>query len=58
MDLKEFRTTEFSALFGAFGAVVLIFSVFILTNWVKPAYAALISVALYILYMLLCKHFL
>lgn len=58
MDLEEFRSTEFNAIFGAFGAVVLILSVFILTNWIKPVYAALISVALYIIYMLLCKHFL
>lgn len=58
MNLKEFRTTEFNAIFGAFGAVVLILFVFILTNWIKPAYAAPISVALYIIYMLSCKHFL
>ncbi|MDD9149815.1 MULTISPECIES: GlpM family protein [unclassified Sporolactobacillus] len=58
MDLKEFRATEFNAVFGAVGAVVLILSVFILTNWFKPVYAAFIAAVLYIIYMLLCKHFL
>jgi uncharacterized membrane protein (GlpM family) len=58
MDTDEFRTTEFNGIFGSFGAVVLMFSVFLLTAWIKPVYAAFISVALYIAYMLVCRRYL
>ncbi|MCO7124366.1 GlpM family protein [Sporolactobacillus shoreicorticis] len=58
MNVEEFRTTEFNGLFGAFGAVVLIFSVFLLTNWMKPVNAVILSVGIYVIYMASCKYFL
>ncbi|WP_416825803.1 GlpM family protein [Ectobacillus polymachus] len=58
MDIKEFRITQKFAIFGALGAVILVFSVYILSNWIKPTQAAIISLMVYIMYMFLCKHFL
>ncbi|WP_445505802.1 GlpM family protein [Niallia sp. 03091] len=58
MDIKEFRITQVNAIFGALGAVILLLSVFILTNWMRPIFAVLISLAIYISYMLICKYFL
>ncbi|MFT8710309.1 MAG: GlpM family protein [Sporolactobacillus sp.] len=58
MNLREFRTTEWSGIFGAFGAVVLMTSVFLLTNWFRPIYAAVLSVGIYLIYMLSCKYLL
>lgn len=58
MTLKDFRLTQRNAIFGAIGAVILLLSVFILTNWIKPIHAVLISLAIYLIYMLMCKYFL
>jgi uncharacterized membrane protein (GlpM family) len=58
MSVVEFRAAEFNGIFGAFGAVVLMAAVFLLTGWIRPIYAALIAVAFYGSYMLLCHTYL
>ncbi|MCL1631968.1 GlpM family protein [Sporolactobacillus sp. CPB3-1] len=58
MNVEEFRTTEFDGIFGAFGAVVLIFSVFFLTNWLRPVNAVILSAGIYLIYMASCKYLL
>ncbi|MFX3619146.1 MAG: GlpM family protein [Sporolactobacillus sp.] len=58
MNVQEFRTTEFNGIFGALGAVVLIFCVFLLTHWIKPVNAAFISVGVYLAYMVSCRYLL
>jgi uncharacterized membrane protein (GlpM family) len=57
MDISNFRITQRNAIFGAFGAVVLTSSIFILTKWFKPPHAVLFAVIIYILYMIGCKIF-
>ncbi|MDF2858508.1 MAG: hypothetical protein K0Q87_4359 [Neobacillus sp.] len=34
-NVQEFKTTEFNDIFGALGAIVLMFCVFLLTNWIN-----------------------
>ncbi|MBE5103435.1 MULTISPECIES: GlpM family protein [Priestia] len=55
MNIKDFRLTQKSAIFGSFGAVILISLIFILTNWLKPLYAVICAFIIYILYMVGCK---
>jgi uncharacterized membrane protein (GlpM family) len=57
MDITNFRITQRNAIFGAFGAVVLTSSIFILTKSLKPPHAVLFAVIIYILYMIGCKIF-
>ena len=57
MNIKDFRLTQKSAIFGSFGAVILISLIFILTNWFKPLYAVICAFIIYSLYMVGCKHF-
>ncbi|RPK15316.1 hypothetical protein FH5_00751 [Priestia endophytica] len=58
MNIMNFRITQKNAIFGSFGAVILISVIFILTNWIKPLYAVIGAFIIYILYMLGCKYFL
>lgn len=58
MNVREFRITELNGFFGALGAVVLMLSVFLLTIWMKPIHAAIVSVGIYIIYMVSCKYIL
>lgn len=51
MNLAEFRITQKNAIFGAFGAVILMGSIFLLSNWVKPLYAVIGASMIYICYM-------
>jgi len=57
MNLADFRMTQKSAIFGAFGAVILIGGIFLLTQWVKPVYAVVGAFGIYILYMTGCLYF-
>lgn len=58
MNIMNFRITQKNAIFGSFGAVILISVIFILTHWIKPTYAVIGAFIIYILYMLGCKYFL
>lgn len=58
MNIMNFRITQKNAIFGSFGAVILISVIFILTNWIKSLYAVIGAFIIYILYMLGCKYFL
>ncbi|MFT8873007.1 MAG: GlpM family protein [Sporolactobacillus sp.] len=55
MDVRQFRQTELNGIFGALGAVILMLSLFVLTNWLKPVSAAWLSVGIYFIYMLICR---
>jgi len=57
MNIADFRVTQKNAIFGSFGAVILISLIFILTNWFKPLYAVICAFIIYILYMIGCKYF-
>jgi len=58
MNIMNFRITQKNAICGAFGAVVLVASIFILTNWLKPVHAVLCAILIYISYMVASKYFL
>ena len=58
MDLMDFRITQKNAVSGAFGAVILVGAIFLLTNWLKPLHAILCAVVIYIIYMIGCKFLL
>lgn len=58
MSFIDFRMTQKNAVFGAFGAVILISTIFLLTNWLKPFHAVIGAVAIYALYMIGCMWFL
>ncbi|MEK4029410.1 GlpM family protein [Pseudobacillus sp. FSL P4-0506] len=51
MNLTEFRMTQKNAIVGAFGAVILMSSIFLLSNWVKPLYAVIGASVIYVGYM-------
>ncbi|MGC5323828.1 GlpM family protein [Brevibacillus sp. SYSU BS000544] len=57
MSIADFRITQKNAIFGAFGAVILISCIFILTKWYKPSYAVVAAFIIYVLYMIGCKYF-
>lgn len=44
-----------NGIFGAFGAVIFISSIFILTNWFKGGHAVIGAFLIYICYMIGCK---
>lgn len=56
MNVKDFRLTQKNAIFGSFGAVILISLIFVLTAWFKPSYAVLVAFLIYIFYMIGCKY--
>ena len=51
MSSLDFRITQKNAIFGAFGAVILIGGIYVLSNWVKPLHAVLGAFTIYLLYM-------
>jgi uncharacterized membrane protein (GlpM family) len=55
MSSKEFHTAQKSGIFGAFGLALFVFCVFLLTNWMKPSYAVLLSVFIYAAYLFMSK---
>jgi len=57
MDKMNFRITQKNAIFGAFGAVILVSSIYILTKWFKPSYSIICALIIYVLYMIGCKYF-
>jgi uncharacterized membrane protein (GlpM family) len=58
MTISNFRITQKNAIFGAFGAVILIGAIFLLTQWLKPLHAVFFALIIYLIYMLGCKIFL
>ncbi|MGO0060832.1 GlpM family protein [Brevibacillus fluminis] len=57
MSMADFRITQKNAIMGAFGAVIFISSIYLLTKWMKPSEAVISAVVIYILYMAGCKYF-
>lgn len=57
MSFVDFRITQKNAIFGAFGAVIFISSIYLLTKWFKPSEAVIGAVIIYIIYMIGCKYF-
>ncbi|MBY8913570.1 GlpM family protein [Bacillus sp. YC2] len=55
MSADDFRAAQKNGIFGAFGAVIFISSIFILTNWLKAGHAVLGAFIIYIFYMIGCK---
>jgi uncharacterized membrane protein (GlpM family) len=55
MDSKEFHSAQKSGIFGALGLALFVFCVFLLTNWIKPSYAVLLSVIIYATYLSIYK---
>ncbi|MGE5702383.1 MAG: GlpM family protein [Clostridia bacterium] len=51
MSIGDFRITQRNAIIGAFGAVIFISSIYLLTKWVKPSDAVIGAVFIYIVYM-------
>lgn len=58
MNVKNFRITQKNAIFGSFGAVILISVIFLLTNWLKPIHAEICAIIVYLIYMVGCKFLL
>lgn len=56
LDPSEFRAAQRSGIFGALGLFCFIGMVYLLTQWLKPPLALLLSVALYLGYLFLLKH--
>lgn len=56
MNPKEFHVSQKSGIFGSIGLLLFIFSVFFMTNWIKPVYAVLLSLLVYITYFVLYKY--
>ncbi|KMY56138.1 membrane protein [Bacillus sp. FJAT-27231] len=57
MNLADFRITQKNAIFGAVGAVVLMSSIFLLTNWLKPLHAVAGAFIIYVFYMMGYMYF-
>lgn len=57
MSIVDFRITQKNAIFGAFGAVIFISSIYLLTKWFEPSDAVIGAVIIYIVYMIGCKYF-
>ena len=57
MSFADFRLTQKNAIFGAVGAVILIGSIFLLTNWFKPLYAVTGAFIIYVFYMIGYMYF-
>jgi uncharacterized membrane protein (GlpM family) len=55
MDSGEFHLAQKSGIFGALGLALFVFCVFLLTNWMKPLYAILLSLLIYALYFTIYK---
>lgn len=51
----EFRFAQKNGIIGAIGLAVFVFCVFLLTNWMKPLYAILVSLVIYVLYFVIGK---
>ncbi|WP_379969787.1 hypothetical protein [Ectobacillus sp. sgz5001026] len=52
LNKNEFQSAQKAGIFGAFGAVLFLFSVFLLAYWMKPLYAILLAICIYIVYFL------
>ncbi|MDJ1630865.1 hypothetical protein QNN00_12815 [Bacillus velezensis] len=52
---RRFQSRSKNGIFGAFGAVIFISSIFILTNWFKGGHAVIGAFLIYICYMIGCK---
>jgi uncharacterized membrane protein (GlpM family) len=57
LDSKEFHLAQKSGIFGAIGLVLFVSCVFLITNWTRPLYAVLLSLAIYVIYFLTYKFF-
>jgi hypothetical protein len=57
MSMEDFRITQKNGIFGAFGAVVFISCIYLLTKWFKPSEAVIGAVIIYTLYIVGCKYF-
>jgi uncharacterized membrane protein (GlpM family) len=55
MNSKEFQSAQKNGIFGAFGLTLFVFSVFPMTNWMKPLYAILLSLVIYVIYFVAYK---
>ncbi|KUP40280.1 hypothetical protein AVR63_12045 [Bacillus velezensis] len=55
MSADDFRAAQENGIFGAYGAVIFISSIFILTNWFKGGHAVIGAFLIYICYMIGCK---
>ncbi|WP_416653996.1 GlpM family protein [Bacillus amyloliquefaciens] len=55
MSADDFRAAQKNGIFGAFGAVIFISSIFILTNWFKGSHSVIGAFLIYICYMITCK---
>lgn len=56
LDARDFREAQRSGIFGALGLCFFIGMVYLLTHWMKPPLALLLSIALYLGYLFLIQH--
>lgn len=58
MTAETFHITQRNAIFGAVGMVILVGTIYVLTNWLKPGQSVLWAFGIYVLYMLGSRYLL
>lgn len=56
MNSTEFQFAQKSGIWGSIGLVLFVFCVFLLSNWMKPLYAILLSLLIYVTYFVVYKY--